>query len=259
MSRIGSIAFIFIFISKGLAAQELNIGIHANPIFTTPVLSGKSVRDKETHISAFKPGYSIGLNLNLKLKTMGFGLDANYLRKSVRVYRKIKGTDGQTAKYSVNTPGNSLEFPLLVNFLLDRHDEATTYNLYLVAGMAYEISMWDTAASFSTTGSGNSGYSIYATGSYGGAAVQHVVSPVIGIKINAILRNVGLVDYGVSWHLPLTVSGPYNASATLYNGGVMQYSYNSSIYASASYIDFKLCYYFYSLGKKMKRVRYRNV
>jgi hypothetical protein len=259
MSRIFLVTFICIIIGSGLNAQELNIGIHANPIFTTPVTGGKSVRDKETNISAFKPGYNIGLNLNLKLRTMAFGLDANYLRKSVRVFRKIKGTDGQNAKYSVNTAGNALEFPLLVNFLLDRHDEETTYDLYLVAGMAYEMSMWDTTTYSSTTGSGNSGYELYATGSYGGAAVQHVVSPVIGFKINAILRNVGLVDYGISWHLPLTVSGPYNASATLYNGGVMQYSYNSSIFASASFIDFKLCYYFYSLGKKMKRVRYRNI
>jgi hypothetical protein len=239
-----------------LPAQELNIGFHIDPIFNLPLVSNKSVRNGEVSVALFRPGYNAGLNLNYRRENIGVELAANFIRRSVTVFNSRGHYSGQEVYYRTRMPSSSFEFPLTVNFLLDRHDNKTKYDLYLVAGVGYELVRNDSSTSNAAATRG--GVKVELEGKYKGPLFQGSVVPQIGFKINAILKNVGLIDYGVSFHLPLSVSGPYNVDATITGnqGTIVQ---NSSIYATTSFLDVKLCYYFLSIGKKMKRVRYRVV
>lgn len=237
-------------------AQEWNIGVHLDPVFTMPILSGKSVRNEDISVSFLRPGIKAGINFNYRLENMSVEFSPAFVRRELSVYNNKSSYSGQEIFYRSTMPSNSILFPLAVNFLLDRHDENTRYDMYLVAGMEYEMNQTDSAASFAS--STNGGVTVDVKGKYNGLVFQNIVAPVIGVKINAILKNVGLIDYGLSFHLPLTVSGPYNVDAKLTNGPNTT-AQSAALYASNAYIDIKLCYYFFSIGKKLKRVKYRIV
>jgi hypothetical protein len=237
-------------------AQELNIGIHANPILNTPIVGGKSVRNEDVKVGKFRPRYNVGFNVNFKFGSMSVELAANYVRKSVSVFNTKGSYYGQDLYYRTAVPSSCFEFPVMLNFLLDRHDNKTKYDAYLVAGVGYELSYTDSFASTATASSG--GVNLDLVGKYTGPAFQSAVVPQVGFKINAILRNVGLIDYGLSFHLPISVVGPYEVKADIMSsqGNATQYS---AVYVTAAFIDVKLCYYFYSIGKRFKRVKYRIV
>ena len=235
--------------------QELNLGFHIDPIFSLPIVSGaKSVRNDQISVAVFRPGYNVGLNLNYKLKNNSLELAANYVRKSVSVFNTRGHHFGQKVYYRSTMAATCFEFPLTINFLMERHDSKTRYDLYLLAGIGYELARIDTATS--SDYSMNGSVRLDLAGRYAGPVFQNSVVPQIGFKINAILKNVGFIDYGVSFHLPISVSGPFNVDAQISSGSSLV-TQNASIYATLAFIDIKLCYYFYSIGKKFKRVKYR--
>src|ERR1043165_1626463 len=68
-----------------LSAQEWNLGVHLNPILTHPVVSHKSVYDKEVKPVAFTLGFNAGLNLNYKVnEDVSLETGVNAVQKSMR-------------------------------------------------------------------------------------------------------------------------------------------------------------------------------
>jgi hypothetical protein len=252
-----SIILILLF-ATGARAQtgnELNIGAHVNPVFTIPFVSSKSVRSEDLRVAEFRPGYNLGFNINYKLKEFSLELAANYVHKTLSIAHRVGSFMSQNAYYRVSVRNKSFEFPLTINFLLGHHEGKTTYDSYLFLGAAYEFDFFDSSSSSSKQSGGP--VDLYVEGNYGGPLQQHMIAPVIGFKINANLSRVGLIDYGVGWHFPLANTGPYNAEARL-SSGSSSVLFSNSIFASNTWIDVKLCYYFLNIGKGLKRVRYRN-
>lgn len=233
--------------------QDINIGVHANPLFAAPVLSGKSQLAEELKPYWLRLGYNVGANINLKFKKMSVELAPSYLSKSVSVTQRRKQI-GFDSYYRITIPSKAIELPVLVNLLLHRHDKDKVYDLYFVAGAAYELGMID-AYNGSTT-SGGGGVNLYVVGSYNGVRNYSTITPILGFKINAVLKSVGLIDYGLSFHFPLQSTGPYITEST-YNIGQGTSLYTNSVYAHTSYIDIKLCYYFLNFDKNFNRLKYR--
>ena len=239
-----------------LPAQELNIGVHLNPILTRPVLSSKSVYDKEVRPVYFTLGYNAGFNLNYKLSSdVSIETGVNLVQKFIR-FNDLRGSAlGVGADYYVSLGSTFIEVPLLFNYRIYHHDRKTNYDLDALGGAAYETGN----ANSTMTGSsslGNSNALLQVNGSYRGNANASYVTAIIGFKINAVLRRVGLIDYGLSYHLPLEATGPYNMSVSLGNNSSVN-NYSGAFYARMSYIDFKLCYYFLNLNSRFRRIWYR--
>ncbi len=233
--------------------QDINIGIHANPILAAPVLNGKSKLQEDLKPYWLSVGYNVGANLHLKFEKMSVEFAPGYVRKSVTVTQKTEQL-GFDSYYRISIPSTAIELPVLVNLLLHRHDKDKVYDLYFVAGAAYEMGMIKPYSGSTTSGSG--GLNLYVEGRYNGVRNYSTVTPVIGFKINAVLKSVGLIDYGFSFHFPVQATGPY-ITESKYNRGSGTNLYTNSIYAHTSYIDIKLCYYLLSFDKTFKRLKYR--
>ena len=238
-------------------AQELNIGVHLNPILTHRVLSSKSVYDKEVRPVFLTFGYNAGFNLNYKLSSdVSIETGVNLVQKFIR-FNDLRGSVfGAGADYYLSLGNTFVEVPLLFNYRIYHHDRKTNYDLYILGGAAYEKgNTYNTMTGSSSFGNNNT--LLQVNGSYTGNTNVSYATAIIGFKINAVLRRVGLIDYGVSYHLPLQAAGPYNVSVSLGNNSSIN-NYSGAFYARMSYIDFKLCYYFLNLNNRFRRIWYRE-
>lgn len=235
-------------------AQELNIGIHANPVFATPVISKGRSELQEDLSTSLRIGYNVGANINVKFNKLSLEAGANYLGKPLAITQRQQQL-GFDTYYRVVIPSKAVEVPVTVNLLMHHHDKNSVYDVYLMIGAGYEIGMIDSSLSsavYSGSGGGAGGFSV--DGHYLGNRKYSTISPIVGFKINAVLRNVGLIDYGLSFHFPVAANGPYVYESSYNIVGTS--AYKNTVYAHAAYLDIKLAYYFLNIGRDMKRMRY---
>lgn len=240
-----------------LQAQEFNVGFHINPTLTTASLGDASTVDKYTNVKPLKLGYNIGANLNFKTNKIGVELALNMVRKSMKELHRVGSNYGYNTYYTFSVPTNTFEFPLMLGYLAYKSTKEDAYfDLYVQAGAGYELN--NTSTKTSNLSSENSGANkLTAIGAYTGPSMVSSITPVIGLKINAIVRRLGLIDYGIYYHFPLQETGPYVSTAT-YTIGTISSTTVNTVYSRLSYIDIKLCYYFYSIGKDGKKIRYKG-
>lgn len=245
---------IFCCICSFSRAQELNVGIHANPMIGTPIIiKGRSELQEDLKTS-WRIGYNIGANINVKFNKFSLELGANYLAKSLAVTQRQQQL-GFDTYYRVVIPAKAVEVPVTLNLLMHHHDKNNMYDVYFIMGAGYETGMIDSSLSsavYSGSGGGGSGFSV--DGHYRGRRQYSTITPIVGFKINAVLRNVGLIDYGLSFHFPVVANGPYVYESSYNIVGTS--AYKNTVYAHAAYIDIKLAYYFLNIGKEMRRMRY---
>jgi hypothetical protein len=179
-------------------------------------------------------------------------------------YKNIDSNSTVSGEYNLKGHSYSWAVPLQFAYLLDAHKANTTYDLYGVIGASFEM---NTTTGFSETSS-----SVH-TGNYQGVVqgtrinIQET-SPqpgvttqwfniIAGFKINAILRHIGLIDYGITYHFPISDAGLYHVESIISNN---QYGsiYKGDFYPRLSFVDIKLCYYFLNFenGKGRKSYRY---
>lgn len=240
-----------------IRAQEFNVGLHINPILTTASLGDASVVDKYTKVKPLRLGYNIGANLNFRTKKIGIELALNMIGKSMKEVHRVGSNYGYNSYYTFSVPTTSFQFPLMLGYLAYKSKKEDAYfDLYVQAGAAYELD--NTSTKPSNISSGNTGANkLTASGVYSGPGMVSNITPVIGVKINAIVRRLGLIDYGVYYHFPLQETGPYVSTAT-YSVGTSSSTTTNTLYSRLSFIDIKLCYYFYSVGKDGKKIRYKG-
>lgn len=232
-------------IATATTAQELNLGVHVNPILTTPFMDGASQADKRINVSKARIGANVGLDANLVMGRWRLQTGANLMHKSVSYYQRTNTNNVDAyAKDIVETI--SVEVPMLVAYKLATQNKETYYHVYGVAGVAYE---WNTLNGVSSkTGvrgsSGSASLQSYDIG-YVGDKSQWV-NLVAGLNINAILRGVGLIDYGFTFHLPMGNAAGYTIASDVNTGGG-SVNYRGTYYPRLAHVDFKLCYYFLSL------------
>lgn len=232
-------------IASCATAQEFNFGLHVNPILTTPFMDGASKVDKRINVSKARIGANIGLDANLVMGKWRLQTGAGLMHKSVSYYQRTNSYNVDAyAKDIVETI--SVEVPMLVGYKLATQNKETYYHVYGVAGVSYE---WNTLnGTSSKTGirgsSGSAQLQSYDIG-YVGDKSQWM-NIVAGVNINAILRGVGLIDYGFTFHLPMGNAAGYTIASDVNTGGGTV-NYRGTYYPRMAHIDFKLCYYFLSL------------
>lgn len=235
-------------------SQELNIGIHGSPIISIPVLDKinsnqhATIKTRNTNINA-----AGGLNINVRFGKICFETGATASTRSIvfrqkldnYTYTSLTSSNSVSAQNTVRATGYAFSVPLQVGFQLDHHQERTTYDLFGLLGCSYE--------SFTTTGFyyGSSGVS---TGNMTSISKVNSIAPqsgqqsnwisiIAGFKINAVLRKIGLIEYGLRYHYPLSNAGLYNVS-TLIANNTYAYTFSGDFYPRLSYLDFHLTYYF---------------
>lgn len=243
-------------------AQEYNLGLHFNPCFTVPLTDNKSVHDPEIRMGLLTLGYNAGANLNIKLKKK-FGLETgvNVWSKTARFTQRVQivPTMAET-HFTVRAHNTAIEVPVLLGYRLSHSKKEDASDIYVQAGAAYELNIvGKTTQSYGASGSASTTvYEPVKTFPVQGA-LNHNVNFVAGLKVNSIVRGLGLIDYGISYHFPLMRSGPYNISSTTATIFPSQrYTYSGTFSPRLSYLDIKLCYYFLNVDSKSKRIKYKT-
>lgn len=240
-------------------AQELNLGVHLNPTLTLPLLDNHSVHDREIRPALFKPGYNIGANAKLQFGKLNLEATINIVQKSVQFMQKSEQSifSSGTSRYSERYNNTSFELPLLLGYTIHEHNKKQIYKVDLLAGCSYEYFSLDGTASGGGE-YGSAGVSINGTQTFHDLYDHREwANMVVGANIRAIVRHLGLIEYGLSWHIPLSPGPTYSISTTLSDSYGNQRQYNGTFVPKVSYLDFKLCYYFLSYKPLFQRERYK--
>jgi hypothetical protein len=239
-------------------AQEYNLGIHLNPTLTIPIIDGASTYDKEIGRRA-RIGYNVGANINYKNGPVSLETGVNIVSKAVQFRQHIISTyTGGASYYYTRFTGTGFEFPLLVGYKAFHNSGKNPYDFYVQGGGSYEIFTNDGTAGGSRL-YGDGAMSIN-TGVPGPPPDRKHTwfNAIVGFKINTIVKKLGLIDYGMTYHLPFDYAGPYHTAAevTLPNGSNR---YVGTFRPLMSYLDVKLCYYFLNFDKSFSRMKYRSM
>lgn len=249
-------------------AQELNIGVHINPTFTAPVMEKASVKSPGIWYKPMHIDISGGLNIQYLFKKVAIETGINFMTHTVTFQQStdVRGTkvgnngrENFGAWYKAFGNSYSIELPLQLNVLLHEHKKDIFYKVYGIAGMAYEV---NTATGFSHSeySSGTDNHIYYAKVlelKPEAGTTKEWVNIIAGFKLNTVIRNIGLIDYGLAYHLPLRDAGAYYLKGVSGdNSG--ERMYEGYYYPRLAYLNIKLAYYFMNIeqGKKKKYRRY---
>lgn len=247
-----------------LSAQEWNIGVHIDPIITTPFVEDLT-SSPYLKISPAKLTVGAGINLNYKKDKWCVETGVNGMLKTVSVtfdvderYSSLPYTE-QAYKY--RTHSTSIELPLQIGYLVHQHKDKAEYNVYTFAGAGYEL---NTIQGYSSTSSlFSSPATAYANGGVNFSdglpdvgTRNSWVNVIVGFKINAILRRVGLIDYGMSFHYPIQTATTYSVNAHV--NYAKQDNISTSFSPRMAHVEFRFCHYFLSYDHQGRK-RYKNI
>ncbi|MCB9044513.1 MAG: hypothetical protein H6550_00105 [Chitinophagales bacterium] len=261
-------AYILLLAFSSASAQEVNLGLHFSPIATIPVM-GKGTTTNYPALKARRVivNASGGANINLRFGKMCIETGGNITTRSVTFRMKLDeysynniGSSSSISSYSdQRSTGYAIAIPLQVGFLLDHHEEKTTYDLFGLLGASYEMHT-TTGYAYGATTYSQSGTSVSNGMNFAPVAgvKTNWVNIIAGFKINAILRRVGLIDYGIRYHFPLSTAGKYHVE-TVVGNGTYGSVFTGDFYPHLSYIDFHITYYLLNLkgGEGIKHYVFR--
>jgi len=263
--------FIIVLLLMGASCvygQEVNLGLHFSPIATIPVLGKKTTTNyPELKARSMVVNAAGGVNINFRFGNLCIETGGNISSRSVTFrlnideysYNNVGGSSSISSFNDIRSTGYSIAVPMQVGFLLDHHEQATTYDLFGLLGASYEMYTTGDYAYGSRTFS-QAGSTVNSAKNFSPVAgVQtNWISVIAGFKINAILRNVGLIDYGIRYHFPLSDAGKYHVE-TVVSNGIYGSVFMGDFYPKLSYIDFHLTYYFLNFkgGEGVKHYKFR--
>ena len=244
-------------------AQEFNIGVHFSPIATIPMMAKPPVTNYPgLKARKYNINLSGGVNLNYRFNRLCVETGGNITTRSVTFrmnldeysYNNI-GSSSSISSYSdTRSPGYAIGI-LQVGYLLDRHNAKTVYDFYGLLGLSYEMHTtlpYSYGSVTSQTGSSVTNNRNF----YPGEGVKtNWVNIIAGFKINAILRKVGIIEYGLRYHFPLSHAGRYHVE-TVVSNGVYGSAFTGDFYPRLTYMDFHFTYYLLSLEKGTGRKKY---
>lgn len=256
---------------KCVFAQELNIGITASPIISMPLMDKNSTRSPTARAQRLNWNAKAGLNINARIKNMCIETGAHISSRTVAFrmdidnlsYNNLNGSSSVSAKSKMTATGYSYSVPLLLGYKLHDHKAQTVYNIFGLLGAAYDNY---TGTGFNHVGSSSSVGS--GSGSIGSVTNVTSVAPadagtkswlniVAGFKVNAILKKVGLIEYGLQYHYPLENAGKFHVN-TIVSNGIYGSVFGGDFYPKLSYFDFHLTYYFLNFERGMGVKKYKN-
>lgn len=251
-------------------AQELNIGVTASPIIGMALMDKNSTRSPFLKPQLFNLNAKAGLNVNVRFNNICIETGATAATRSVVFkmmltnmgYNSINGSSSVSANSTVRATGYSFSAPLLLGYKMHDHSAQTVYNVFGLLGASYEqftsTGYSYVSSSTSTTGSGattSSSIVNTSTGHPQSGQTANWINVIAGFKINAILRKVGLVEYGLRYHYPITNAGKYSVN-TVVSNGIYGSVFDGDFYPRLSYFDFHFTYYFFNLENGMRK-RYK--
>lgn len=260
--------FALSFFTNTVLSQEFNIGLHASPTIAVPILSKESVASHPS-LKARKGNINAsgGLNINARFGKVCIETGANVTSRTVMfrfdfddyTFNNLSGSGSTISGVSnISVNGFAWAVPMQVGVLLDHHEAKTTYDLFGLLGASYET-YTPGGESFTNASSNNNG-SVVNTSviSPGEGISKSWVNVIAGFKINAILRKVGLVEYGLRYHYPITTAGLYHVELAIANGAYGS-AFVGDFYPHLSYIDFHFTYYLLNFkgGEGVKHYMYR--
>lgn len=248
------------------SAQEIGLGFHFSPIATIPVMAKPPVTNYPSlHARKYNINASAGLNVNYRANRLCIETGGNITTRSITFrlnldeysYNSIGGGTSVSSYNDIRSSGYAIGIPLQVGYLLDHHEAKTVYDFYGLLGASYEMHT-TLAYAYGTRVSSHSGSSISNSRNfYPGEGVKtNWINIIAGFKINAILRRVGLIEYGLRCHFPLSHAGLYHVE-TLVSNGIYGSAFTGDFYPRLAYTDLHLTYYFLNFEQGAGRKKYR--
>lgn len=213
------------------------------------------------------PGYNVGANINITNNNIGFetGIDIVHKQFQVRAAEHELNAKSRVKNTAFNM---ALEFPCRLAVSIYKHDKNDiAYNLYFVSGISYEIltttGYSHAISSSSGGGGGNAGYVVFGGEEFFRRPATYNrdewLNFIAGFKINTIVRGLGLIDYGLTFHIPSAVSSSYYAETYMMDQLTGQrIVYKGEFFPRMAYVNFKLCYYFLNYDSRFKRIKYKS-
>lgn len=254
-------AFLILIPSLRSVAQEWNIGVHLNPTLCFPISTSQTQRDPELRLSAVDVGYSYGVSTSFSSGRISVETGLSFTQKKYAIrqseFRTLTQT-GITAKSSF--AGLSTEVPVLVKYRIKEHAGRSNYSANVLLGVGYE---WFNPQVVPTdrlrdeTASGAYRVSILSI-PLPDAADFSWPTAIAGAEIRAVLRGIGLLEYGVALHIPLQSTGPYGVETTVEESGQPTRTFEGEFYPRLAHLDFRIRYCLLNFKKGEGRVRYRG-
>lgn len=247
--------------TPGGVAQEINIGAHLNPILCIPVPTAQGTRDRELRMSPAKPGYSYGLGASITTGRLSVEAGASLVEKHYSVRQSDFKTATQTGITAKSSFGSAhLEVPVVLRYTLSEHIGQVHYSTLLLAGVSYEWmnpEVISDARRRDSAASGDYRVSVRST-PLPDAANLAWANLIAGAQIRAVMRGVGLIEYGLALHLPLQATGPYEVETVVMDNGGRNRRFHGEFYPRLAYLDFRIRYCFLNYKRGEGRVRYRG-
>ncbi len=229
--------------------NSISLGIKTNPVFNHVIANKGSELDKTTLriIRGFTPLY--GANIVFYRKgELGIeaGINRVYKRHGIFYYFDNEFTDNARGGFittSTEIPF-SISYKIYENFILN-------YKLFLLSGFSFNRHRY--YRDFSGTRL-NYKYSIVHEVSEADFGYKSYSNSIFtGFKINAIIKNFGMVEYGLSYHYDFKQMPPFEIFGTV---NVFT-PFQAKLVPRLNYININLTYYFLSIqfDKGIKRVR----
>lgn len=208
-----------------------------------------------------------GVNLNVRFGKICIETGANITTRTAifrfnfdnYTFNNLSGIGSTISGNSkIQVEGYAWAIPLQVCVLLNHHEAKTTYDLFGLIGASYETYQSGDESYTSATSNKNGNF-LNTAATLPPEGIQNSwVNIIAGFKINAILRKVGLVEYGLRYHYPIVPAGKYNVQFAIANGTYGS-AFVGDFYPHLSYVDFHFTYYLLNLkaGEGVKHYRYR--
>ena len=247
---------LFLFSAQG-RCQEVNLGVNFSPIVGMPVVDKIGAPAYMVKPQMLNVNATGGLNLSIRIKDLCIETGANVSTRTTIFrlglddysYNNVGGSSSVSARMRTKAHGHTFTVPLLLGYRLAHHEVNTTYDVFGILGAAYQNYTLDayayeehTSSQQTSTYTFTNSLNPYPTEGYN----TYWIDVVAGFKINAILRYVGLIEYGLRYHYPLSNAGKFTVLSVVANS---QYGsvYGGDFYPRMSYFDFHFTYYFLNL------------
>jgi len=235
------------------SAQEFSIGIHLAPGTTIPfVTKHYSNSSIKTVVANFS--YDAGFNLNFRYKRLDLELAPSFGQKMVQFHeRLVDHTYNGEADYFLKYKSKFIEIPFLIGYRINKANKNSA--TYLQVGASLEHTKLAPATT-NTHSTGVSTITAYPLSTTMPDKTQSIINIIAGIKANVTIKKLGLMDYGLYYHYPLTAVGSYDFQTTVVSSTGSSANYVASYYVRQSFIELKLCYYLWNMNGHFKRLRY---
>jgi hypothetical protein len=196
--------------------------------------------------------FNTGADLRMAAKKWYVSTGFDFMKRSYGIGYVYRDGLNKRRYAMTRVTHTSFEVPVQLGIRVHHHEARYRYDVFLAGGMSKG---WGGDFTYSSmAGSRNSNGTTYSFADF--EDVQKFGpyrSYIFGANVHAVLRKVGLLSYGLEFRYPME-EGPH------YLMDVIDANMSHTLVSEPRlpHVDVKLCYYFLSMDKHLRRVRYRK-